>query len=362
MSANEQIMSTYDAEVHVYESLEKRTYELLSTLLDDAGVEYHSLTSRCKERKSLEGKISREGKNYCELSDLTDVVGFRITTYFAGDVDKVAELIEKELILDEDNSIDKRKAAEPDRFGYMSLHLVASHKDERTCLPEYKCCAGKRFEIQIRTILQHAWAEIEHDMGYKSESAVPQTVRRRFSRLAGLLELADEEFQIIRNQLSKYKDELPEKIKTEPQDILLDAESLIEFVKTDELVKEFNKVFIPSIADELDDSMDAGDYNRLLGLIGITTVAELSEACHNSQQYFEPFIRRWFADIDWEYKVLSLGVSIFYVMFITMALKMDVAEIKKIFITWNLDEQTADDFSEKIVQVIELVQDNEAVY
>ncbi len=358
MSANEQILSTFDAEVHVYESLEKRTYELLSTLLDDAGVEYHSLTSRCKERKSLEGKISREGKNYCELSDLTDVVGFRITTYFAGDVDNVAELIEKELVLDEDNSIDKRKAAEPDRFGYMSLHLIASHKDERTCLPEYKCCAGKRFEIQIRTILQHAWAEIEHDIGYKSESDVPKAVRRRFSRLAGLLELADDEFQIIREQLSEYKDGLPEKIKTEPQDILLDAESLTEFVKTDQLVKEFNKVFVPSIGDVLTDKLDTGYYIRFLELLGITTVAELRKACHNSRRYFEPFVRTWFLDVDEHYTWFPLGISIHYVINITMALQMNVKKIKKVLLTLGLEECLVDDIGEKVVRTFEMVKDS----
>lgn len=358
MSANEQIMSTYDAEVHVYESLEKRTYELLSTLLDDAGVEYHSLTSRCKERESLEGKISREGKSYSELSDLTDVVGFRITTYFASDVDRVAELIEKELVLDEENSIDKRKAAEPDRFGYMSLHLVASHKDERTCLPEYKCCTGKRFEIQIRTILQHAWAEIEHDMGYKSESAVPQTVRRRFSRLAGLLELADEEFQVIRNQLSEYKDELPEKIKTEPQDILLDAVSLIEFLKTDELIKEFNEFFTSSLKASVSDEINSDALINELKVLDITTVAELREACHNSRRYFEPYVIAWLGDIEWCNVRVSFGISIYYVMYIFMALNMNIKEIKKFLVARNVDESTVEDLSEKIVQVFELVQDN----
>jgi hypothetical protein len=61
-------------------------------------------------------------------------------------------------------------------------------------LVEYSTHTGVQFEVQIRSTLQHAWAEIEHDRGYKSEVEVARAVRRRFSRLAGLLELADYEF------------------------------------------------------------------------------------------------------------------------------------------------------------------------
>jgi hypothetical protein len=64
--------------------------------------------------------------------------------------------------------------------------------------------AEARYEIQARTVLEHAWAEIEHDLGYRSRDAVPDAVRRRLNRLAGLLELADQEFVAIRRELTDY--------------------------------------------------------------------------------------------------------------------------------------------------------------
>ncbi|TMR94372.1 GTP pyrophosphokinase [Nonomuraea basaltis] len=112
--------------------------------------------------------------------------------------------------------MDKRKALDPDRFGYLSLHYVASLDTRRAELAEYKRFANNGFEIQIRSILQHAWAEIEHDLGYKSRLGVPSTTRRRFSRLAGLLELADAEFVSIRDELRLYEKRVESDLANQP--------------------------------------------------------------------------------------------------------------------------------------------------
>ena len=86
-----------------------------------------------------------------------------------------------------------------DRFGYQSIHYLVKFTSLRSRLPEYEPFANAIAEIQIRTILQHAWAEIEHDIQYKSASVIPTEIRRRFMALAGMLELADREFQAIQN-------------------------------------------------------------------------------------------------------------------------------------------------------------------
>jgi hypothetical protein len=72
---------------------------------------------------------------------------------------------------------------------------------------------GIKFEIQMRSSLQHTWAEIEHDLGYKSMYEVPREVRREFSRIAGLLELADESFVRIRSKIADYNKQTTENIK-----------------------------------------------------------------------------------------------------------------------------------------------------
>ncbi|MFZ0052394.1 MAG: hypothetical protein WAK96_11525, partial [Desulfobaccales bacterium] len=89
---------------------------------------------------------------------------------------------------------------EEDRFGYQSIHYLVKLTDQRSRLPEYEPFGNAIVEIQVRTILQHAWAEIEHDIQYKSASVIPTEIRRRFTALAGMLEIADREFQTIQDE------------------------------------------------------------------------------------------------------------------------------------------------------------------
>ena len=202
---SEYLVSQYEASLKKYERFDEKIKQLLKEVLTEAGIATHSITSRCKDLKSLKKKIGKkeeQEKRYNGLADITDLVGLRVITHFSDDVDHVAKVVESVFLIDKDNSIDKRKSLDSDRFGYMSLHYVVSLSESRIVLPEYKLFAGLKAEIQIRSILQHAWAEIEHDLGYKAGVGVPKEVKRRFSRLASLLEIADEEFASLRALLT----------------------------------------------------------------------------------------------------------------------------------------------------------------
>jgi len=203
------LIAEYDRRYPEYAGFTERLAELIPALLAENGVSVHSVNARVKSRSSFGGKVVREGKCYSSLEQITDLTGVRIITYFEQDVARVSEIVEREFTIDIENSTDKRKVLESDRFGYLSVHYVLSLGEARCAQAAYRRFAGLKAEVQIRSILQHSWAEIEHDLGYKSQSSVPDALRRRFARLAGLLELADEEFNKIRSDAAEYREDRP---------------------------------------------------------------------------------------------------------------------------------------------------------
>ena len=190
----EAILDEYRQNLPLFVQVKDQVMAQLKEVFDEAGLVVASIEGRVKEEKSLAGKLELKGAKYSSLADITDIVGLRVITFYSDDVDKVASAVDRLFEIDWENSVDKRKIHEIDSFGYMSLHYIC-----RTAGFPY------RFEIQMRTILQHAWANMNHDTGYKSGVEVPKEYLRNLSRLAGMLELADEQFSQIRNDLTDYR-------------------------------------------------------------------------------------------------------------------------------------------------------------
>ena len=191
---SESILQEYRGKLPVFEELAARASKEIKDMLASAGIIVAAVESRVKTESSLAGKLELKGSKYSSLSDITDIVGLRVITFYIDDVDKVASLIERLFEIDWENSVDKRKLHEIDSFGYLSLHYICSYKG-----------SDIRFEVQLRTVLQHAWANMNHDTGYKSGVEVPREYLRNLGRLAGMLELADEQFSRIRSELTDYR-------------------------------------------------------------------------------------------------------------------------------------------------------------
>jgi predicted RNase H-like nuclease/ppGpp synthetase/RelA/SpoT-type nucleotidyltranferase len=179
---------------------------LVQTILDDAGINYLSVTGRAKSVASFAAKAARleDGAPAFPdpLRDITDVVGVRVITYVHSDVAAVADLLRDQVVVRDDRDMG-RETASQGRFGYASRHLLVALDAARESQPAYDMLRGRVAQVQIRTVLQHAWAEFEHDIRYKGtipDEHVPD-FDRRFTLAAGLLELADREFSTIRDRL-----------------------------------------------------------------------------------------------------------------------------------------------------------------
>lgn len=279
INKNQDLLKQYDDQKRLYQSFVAEMEHQIKSILQANQITCNAIASRLKSRESLAEKIDRKQAKYKGISDITDIAGVRIITYYSEDVDRIAKIIENEFDVDYDNSIDKREAMEPDRFGYCSVHYVVKMSADRIRLCEYRAFEGMKCEIQIRSVLQHAWAEIEHDIGYKSETTLPKEMRRSFSRIAGLLEIADKEFNDIRKKLEEYREAANRRIKQEEfLDREIDAVLIDVIISTDKNYQLLNKHIATLMGGALDDSADDlfSEKSILeLNWLGVRTVRQI---------------------------------------------------------------------------------------
>jgi predicted RNase H-like nuclease/ppGpp synthetase/RelA/SpoT-type nucleotidyltranferase len=208
---------------------------LVTSLLDDAGINYLSIDARTKGVASFAAKAAREQDGaplFAEpLVDITDQLGVRVITYLQRDVDAVADLLGEQLVVLDDRDMGRETASEG-RFGYASRHLLVRLDETRRAAPSYAAIGDRAVQVQVRTVLQHAWAEFEHAIRYKGR--VPEEhgadLERRFTLAAGLLELADREFSLIQERLQGGGGPSPsEPDSTDPR---IDAQDLAQLLAT----------------------------------------------------------------------------------------------------------------------------------
>ena len=173
--------------------------------------------ARIKSFSSYYRKLIRQKSEEAALSDslvcLTDMIGIRVICTFLEDISVVLEQL-KEIF---DIREIERKGADLNfkEFGYESIHVLIAIPedcvpvdiDDNLSLPNDLVC-----EIQIRTILQDAWAEVEHELIYKSEfTPFDMPLRRKLASMNASLNLADIIFQEIRDYQKKLQDEMNER-------------------------------------------------------------------------------------------------------------------------------------------------------
>ena len=202
---NTMILEEYVENLPVFNRMREIVLQKLGDIVSENGLFVTAVEARVKAEASLAGKLELKSGKYSCLSDITDILGSRIVTFYNDDVDRIAAIIENEFDVDWDNSVDKRKILELDRFGYMSLHYILRIPKEMFFDEAMPQINAFRFELQLRTALQHVWATMYHDTGYKSGVEIPPVHLRNLNRLAGMLELADDEFSRTRALISDYR-------------------------------------------------------------------------------------------------------------------------------------------------------------
>lgn len=190
----EQLLQQFRELRPTLQQLADEASQQLRHALSEQGIYITAMEHRVKTERSLIGKLELKGAKYKSIDDITDLVGVRVITFYTDEVDKVATIAKRIFDIDWKESVDKRKLHDLDAFGYNSLHYICRLRT-----------GGPRFELQMRTALQHVWSTIEHDIGYKGAVKIPREYKRQFSRLAGMMELMDDEFSRLRIVLTDYR-------------------------------------------------------------------------------------------------------------------------------------------------------------
>ena len=355
-NTQEAILAEFDRAVGLYEALAKKAHSLVEDITQGGAVQIHSITKRAKTRASLARKLAKPDKTYELLSDVTDIAAVRITTYFAEDVDSIAHIIENEFQIDHQNSVDKRAMPDPERFGYQSLHYIAEFSDARCGFVEYSRFRSIRFEIQVRSILQHAWAEIEHDLGYKSAAAIPREFRRRFSRIAGLLELADDEFAAIRRGLDAYAATVEREIRDEPSNVGVDKLSLLALVSTQTSAARLLSEAVARSADSKLVRKEGANHllealPEALRIIGINTIAELEDAARKNVRVVDEFSKQWIQ--RGKHETLDMCIGVLYLAYVLVAERRDANLARKF--AENLELADAEGFFGRLIATLNQV-------
>jgi putative GTP pyrophosphokinase len=212
-------VSAYLQRQDYYRDVAFAVRRIVEECLSKRGIQVHSVQSRAKTATSVGKKAAQPSEvdpskpKYTDpLNQITDLAAVRVIAFFPKTISQIETLLEEEFEVVE--RFDKGKQLiEEEKFGYQSLHYLVRLSSSRGVLAEYERFRATVVEIQIRTILQHAWAEIEHDIQYKAADAIPTEIRRRFMSLAGLLEIADREFQAIQDADRKLTTEARASVK-----------------------------------------------------------------------------------------------------------------------------------------------------
>ena len=203
-------------------------------------------------------------------------MGTRVITFYTDEVDKISALVDKIFEIDWSESVDKRKALELDQFGYMSLHYICRIPESLYFDESHPEINKYRFEIQMCTALQHVWATMNHDMGYKSGIEVPKEHLRSINRLAGILELADEQFSRIRMEITDYRRNVQALVADGNFDqVPLDGDTFRSYLSLKPLKKLIGKIATINQAEIYEDNLLR--YLKVLRKMGFKTLGDLEK-------------------------------------------------------------------------------------
>jgi putative GTP pyrophosphokinase len=281
-----------------YLSYADRLEKLMTELLKAQALEVVQIESRAKDVPSFLRKVEENpGKYPSPFEQIHDMAGVRIIAYYLSDVPVIDAIVEREFEVDSENSWKSGDRVDADRFGYASDHYVVSISTPRADLAEWQPFAGLKAEIQVRTVLQHAWAAIDHKLAYKRSQDIPAEIRRGLSRVSALLEVADEQFEAARSASARLDANYGSRAKEGDLGLPIDLAAVGAYVGNSELVQEFESIaeksgFILEEEHPRDGVAELTQASRLAGFVFVSDLNDFLEGAKAWANQVLPVMRK----------------------------------------------------------------------
>lgn len=298
------ILEEYQEALPVLEEMKAKVLQMLREALERNNIIVTAIEARIKTEDSLSGKLALKGQKYATLTDITDILGARIITFYTDDVDRIAAITEQLFEIDWENSVDKRKLHQLDSFGYNSLHYICR-------LPGYEY----RFELQLRTTLQHAWAAINHDTGYKSGVEIPRVYMRQMNRLAGMLEMVDDEFSRIRTEINNYRRRVQQLVQNgRLDDVSLDGDTFRSYLQAKPLDALNKRIAAINQAEIMETPLIR--YLRVFKAFGCNTLGDVDRLIHQYEDDAYRLARHQLGNTDLDIISSAVGIQNICIVYI----------------------------------------------
>jgi ppGpp synthetase/RelA/SpoT-type nucleotidyltranferase len=297
----DELTSEYAEQRDDYVAFTDSLSQLLSLLTKDAGLDIVGIEHRTKSLESFREKVDRPEKaqKYKHCEEVTDISAIRVIAYLQEEHDEICDIMRENFAIDEGDSANKEDLLDPDKFGYRSMHFVIAYSAERLKLPEFRRFVGKKAEVQVRTVLQHAWAAIDWKLRYKTEVGVPNAIRRRLYRISALLESADDDLSRVSAAVRDLRAGYVEQIQKGDLSLQVNQDSLQLFLAKDDLVQRLQEVAEGN--DYVISPYHPNSRNPLLNLLetlktaGIDEIALLESRLQEIEPQAEEFLEKIFA-------------------------------------------------------------------
>ncbi|MBI5376940.1 MAG: hypothetical protein HZA77_16020 [Candidatus Schekmanbacteria bacterium] len=210
-----------------YDKFTDELHKRLNELLSKANIKIYNIEKRTKSLESVKNKIIRK-KYQTPLENIKDFSGLRIIHYYQKDYKKILKILKREFKIIENI----QKPSDHERFGYRGYHYIVSI-NENCLFPNGNRYRGLVAEIQVCTVLAHAWNAVSHNIYYKKEPDLPVNITRRLLSISALLEVADNEFSALRKEEAKIKVNMKFKKSKRTPKYNINSINLFKYFSTD---------------------------------------------------------------------------------------------------------------------------------